>query len=70
MVIPIHTISRETSSWADGQVFRPERWLEPLPPVSNLPSGWSNLLAFSDGPRSCVGYRLGKIDKDSDTVLN
>jgi cytochrome P450 len=47
--------------WADGHVFRPARWLdEKLQPESNhLPRGWSGTLAFGDGPRNCVGFRLG-----------
>ncbi len=48
------------SIWKDPDVFRPERWLEPLPPSEDLCNGWANLLAFSDGPRKCIGLRLGK----------
>lgn len=47
------------SIWGDAMVFRPERWLEPLPPQDILLRGWGNTLAFSDGPRNCIGYRLG-----------
>ena len=48
------------SLWKDPDVFRPERWLSDLPPPQDLCSGWANLLAFSDGPRNCVGLRLGE----------
>ncbi|KAF8643360.1 hypothetical protein AX16_009088 [Volvariella volvacea WC 439] len=58
VVIPIFSISRESAVWGDGTTFRPERWLEPLPPQDVLTKGWSNTLAFSDGPRNCIGYRL------------
>ncbi|KAK0229912.1 cytochrome P450 [Armillaria nabsnona] len=58
VLIPIIAIQRQNSVWIDGDVFRPERWLEPLPPQELLCSGWGNLLAFSDGPRSCVGTKL------------
>ena len=47
------------SVWKDPDTFRPERWLDALPPSDVLCSGWSNTLAFSDGPRNCIGYRLG-----------
>ncbi|KAH7921939.1 cytochrome P450 [Leucogyrophana mollusca] len=58
VIIPIHSISRMDSVWGDGDAFRPERWMETLPPKDLLPSGWSQTLAFSDGPRNCIGFRL------------
>ncbi|KAJ3575313.1 hypothetical protein NP233_g1184 [Leucocoprinus birnbaumii] len=58
VIIPIIAIQRLDSVWKDPDTFRPERWLEQLPPSDDLPSGWSNLLAFSDGPRTCIGIRL------------
>ncbi|KAJ8590023.1 cytochrome P450 [Rhizopogon salebrosus TDB-379] len=58
VVIPIHAINRADSVWGDGSAFKPERWLEELPPRDILPSGWSNILSFSEGPRNCVGFRL------------
>ncbi|KAH7904546.1 cytochrome P450 [Hygrophoropsis aurantiaca] len=58
VIIPIHSINRLDSVWGDGGAFRPERWMEDLPPKDILPTGWSHTLAFSDGPRNCVGYRL------------
>jgi len=57
--MPIHTINRQNSVWGDGTVFRPERWMEKLPPQDMLTKGWGNTLAFSDGNRNCVGYKLG-----------
>ncbi|KAG1842159.1 cytochrome P450 [Suillus subalutaceus] len=58
VVIPIHTINRMDSVWGDGSAFRPERWLEEMPPRDILSSGWSNVMSFGDGPRNCVGFRL------------
>jgi cytochrome P450 len=29
-----------------------------------MPKGWGNLLTFSDGPRNCVGQRLGEVQSD------
>ncbi|THH06110.1 hypothetical protein EW146_g9715 [Bondarzewia mesenterica] len=58
VLIPIMAIHRLHSIWEDGDAFRPERWLEELPHREQLCMGWSNLLAFSDGPRSCIGMRL------------
>ncbi|KAH9846772.1 cytochrome P450 [Lenzites betulinus] len=58
VLIPIIAIQRADSVWKDADVFRPERWLEDLPPVEKLCSGWADLLTFSDGPRNCIGMRL------------
>ncbi|KAF5354609.1 hypothetical protein D9757_012335 [Collybiopsis confluens] len=58
IIFPIHAIGRQDSVWGDGGSYRPERWLETLPAADALPTGWSHLLAFSDGPRTCTGYRL------------
>ncbi|PBK86343.1 cytochrome P450 [Armillaria gallica] len=58
VIIPIIAMQRQDSVWGDGDAFRPERWLEPLPPQEQLCSGWGKMLAFSDGPRSCVGTHL------------
>ncbi|KAI0746369.1 cytochrome P450 [Daedaleopsis nitida] len=58
ILIPIMAIHRMSHVWKDADVFRPERWLEELPATAQLCSGWSNLLAFSDGPRNCIGMRL------------
>ena len=59
VIIPIIAIHRMDSVWKDPDVFRPERWLEELPPTKSLCSGWANTLAFSDGPRNCVGRHFG-----------
>ncbi|KAF5370377.1 hypothetical protein D9758_006897 [Tetrapyrgos nigripes] len=59
IVLPIIAINRLDAIWGDGLAFRPERWLEPLPNQSLLPHGYGNTLTFSEGPRNCVGFRLG-----------
>lgn len=60
VVVPIMSIQRMDSIWPDGDVFRPERWLEEdVKPRGKGYPGWSNLLVFSDGPRNCIGMRLG-----------
>ncbi|KAG8994783.1 hypothetical protein FRB94_009661 [Tulasnella sp. JGI-2019a] len=65
-------ISRQKSIWGDdADDFKPHRWLpsgsvhqddgpvSPLPPQSSLPQGWGGTLAFSEGPRKCIGERFG-----------
>jgi len=46
----------------DASVWRPERWFETesLPSLDKLNIGWGRTFAFSQGPRSCIGYRLGE----------
>ncbi|EIM81807.1 cytochrome P450 [Stereum hirsutum FP-91666 SS1] len=58
VIIPIIAIHRSVSVWGDPDVFRPERWLEQLPAQKDLVSGWSNLLSFSNGPRTCIGRKF------------
>ncbi|KAI0644064.1 cytochrome P450 [Trametes meyenii] len=59
VLIPAMSIQRAQDVWGgDADTFKPERWLGELPPADQLPSGWANTLAFSDGPRNCIGYRL------------
>lgn len=61
IVLPVHYLNRSDTAWGDGSVFRPDRWFEEPPSQDLLPKGWSNTLTFSDGPRMCVGYRLGEL---------
>ncbi|EIM85220.1 cytochrome P450 [Stereum hirsutum FP-91666 SS1] len=61
VIIPIISLHRSDAIWGDGNVFRPERWLGTLPDEALRLPGWSNLLSFSDGPRSCPGMRMAHI---------
>ncbi|KAI6008443.1 cytochrome P450 [Pisolithus marmoratus] len=56
--IPITTINTMCSVWGDGKVFRPDRWMDELPPKELCSTGWSRMLTFSDGPRTCIGYKF------------
>ena len=60
--IPNISINRVDAVWKDGRNFRPERWVEQggLPPRAEMQGGWSNIMSFSEGPRLCIGYRLGQ----------
>lgn len=58
-VIPINT---NPLVWGpNGDKFDPLRWIEPgrLPPQNELTGGVNGHYAFFEGPRMCVGYRLG-----------
>lgn len=63
-IIPVLTLNTIADIWGpDGASFRPERWLEgSFADPGALPHGpYSNILSFLDGPRVCIGWRLGKI---------
>jgi cytochrome P450 len=59
-MMPFHSINRLV--WEDGEEFRPQRWMDPnsRPGAEQLPRGWSGILTFGDGPRNCLGLRLGQ----------
>lgn len=61
-IIQLPYVAINRLAWADGHVFNPNRWLEAelQPESSKLPRGWGGTLAFGDGPRNCVGFRLGE----------
>ncbi|KAL7420604.1 hypothetical protein Q5752_004555 [Cryptotrichosporon argae] len=62
IVFPLTSINRMKSIWGpDGDVFRPERWLEKggIPDtVKALPSGYDHIFTFISGPRACLGMRF------------
>ncbi|OCH90175.1 cytochrome P450 [Obba rivulosa] len=61
--LPLLVINRSKALWGeDALEFKPERW-ESLPEaVSSIPGVWSNLLTFTGGPRSCIGYRFTLVE--------
>jgi len=64
IVTPIISIQKRAAVWgADATEWKPERWLAEnkhlFPDSKSLPDGVDNLLAFSQGPRLCIGWRLG-----------
>jgi len=63
--IPFKSIHTSERLWGpDAHEFRPERWLTPngLPKASEMPYGWAGLVAFCDGPRNCIGWRLAVLE--------
>jgi len=62
--IPSRTIDRLRRVWGeDAGTFNPERFLDPakMPNSEDTTNGWGNLFSFSEGPRMCIGFRLGKL---------
>ncbi|KAG9109692.1 hypothetical protein FRC07_008273 [Ceratobasidium sp. 392] len=63
--IPSISLSHLKSVWGpDAEVFDPERWLDParIPSPSETCAGWNGLFIFSEGARSCIGYRLAILE--------
>ncbi|KAI0676593.1 cytochrome P450 [Trametes maxima] len=58
----IFGVNRDLTIWgSDATVWKPERWLSPLPDsVTNahIPSVFANTMTFVAGPRSCIGYNF------------
>ncbi|KAG8732334.1 hypothetical protein FRC12_019331 [Ceratobasidium sp. 428] len=63
--IPSISLTHLKSVWGpDAEEFKPERWLDParIPSPSETSAGWSGLFIFSEGARSCIGYRLAILE--------
>ncbi|KAJ7196533.1 cytochrome P450 [Mycena pura] len=62
--IPFIPMNTNPSVWGpSGAVFDPSRWLTVRDPAAPaLPHGWSGMLTFCDGPRSCLGLRLAVLE--------
>ncbi|KAF9065733.1 cytochrome P450 [Rhodocollybia butyracea] len=64
--IPWAILNVNKQVWGDNaDKFIPERWIEPggVPPVDKLPRGpWNGVSSFSDGPQSCIGYRVAVLE--------
>lgn len=61
--IPYTLLNTNPAIWGPNALdFVPERWMASngVPLSTDLPHGpWSNLSTFADGPRMCIGWRLG-----------
>lgn len=56
MFIDVEALHRRRDLWGDdADVFRPERWERPVG------SNW-NFMAFSGGPRACVGQQFALVE--------
>ncbi|KAI0742839.1 cytochrome P450 [Daedaleopsis nitida] len=63
VIIPIMAIHHSPEIWGDdAQAFKPERWEHPPEALADIPGVWSHMLAFSGGPRACIGYRFALIE--------
>ncbi|VDB84019.1 unnamed protein product [Peniophora sp. CBMAI 1063] len=66
VLINIHGVNTNKDIWgADAKVWRPERWLEPLPQSvadANMPGLYANMLTFLAGPKGCIGLNFSLLE--------
>ncbi|KAF8521878.1 cytochrome P450 [Hysterangium stoloniferum] len=62
VVIPIHIMNKAKSIWGDNaHEFEPSRWLSSeigIPGKARDIHGYSHMLTFVDGPRTCLGRQF------------
>ncbi|KAA1472890.1 cytochrome P450 [Dentipellis sp. KUC8613] len=64
--VPVEALSLDREIWGpDAWQFVPDRWDSLPDAVATLPGLFSNILAFSAGPRSCIGQRFSMIEMKS-----
>uniref|UniRef100_A0A0W0FSC4 Cytochrome p450 n=1 Tax=Moniliophthora roreri TaxID=221103 RepID=A0A0W0FSC4_MONRR len=58
--------NRNPAIWGpDANEWKPERWLAPLPSSlveAKIPGIYSNLMSFSAGSRSCIGFKFSHLE--------
>jgi len=59
VMIPVFNYHRDPAIYDDPLVFRPERFLNN--PVGTDKGKGLFYLPFGDGPRNCIGMRMGKL---------
>ncbi|KAI0059755.1 cytochrome P450 [Artomyces pyxidatus] len=66
VVVDILGVNCDPDIWgADARAWKPERWLAPLPDSvakARIPGIYSDMLTFSGGSRSCIGFKLAEIE--------
>ncbi|KAI0633802.1 cytochrome P450 [Trametes polyzona] len=63
VVVPILSVHRSKAIWGDDALdFKPERWQQPPEAATAIPGVWGHLLAFTGGPRACIGYRFALVE--------
>ncbi|KAJ1307117.1 hypothetical protein OPQ81_001235 [Rhizoctonia solani] len=64
--VSIIAANRDKQTWGeDADEFKPSRWLQELPSAvqeSKIPGVYANIMTFSGGPRSCIGFRFTQLE--------
>ncbi|GAB0099412.1 hypothetical protein DMENIID0001_152680 [Sergentomyia squamirostris] len=59
ILIPVHAIQCDSKYYSDPEEFKPERFLQEHP---NSGSKGIIYMPFGEGPRICIGLRMGKME--------
>ncbi|KAI0357063.1 cytochrome P450 [Trametes cingulata] len=63
--VPVQSSNVSPELWGtDARVWRPERWLEPLPKSvtdAKIPGVYSHIMTFWGGGRSCIGFTFAQL---------
>ncbi|RPD79156.1 cytochrome P450 [Lentinus tigrinus ALCF2SS1-7] len=66
IVMNINAANRDPTLWGpDADVWRPSRWLEPLPRAveeAHVPGVYSHLMTFIGGSRACIGFKFAQVE--------
>ncbi|KAF9058388.1 cytochrome P450 [Rhodocollybia butyracea] len=66
IIISILASNRNPAIWGpDCLEWKPERWLSPLPKTigeAHVPGIYANLMTFSGGGRSCIGFKFSQLE--------
>ncbi|KAI8989217.1 cytochrome P450 [Trametes punicea] len=65
VLVNLQGLNCNRSLWGeDAYEWKPERWLKPLPSAledARVPGVYSNLMTFSGGARSCIGFKFSQL---------
>ncbi|KAI1786391.1 cytochrome P450 [Ganoderma leucocontextum] len=66
VITNLQASNRNKALWGeDADEWRPERWLSPLPEAleeARIPGVYSNLMTFTGGARSCIGFKFSQLE--------
>ncbi|PSS34169.1 hypothetical protein PHLCEN_2v1786 [Hermanssonia centrifuga] len=66
VLVALAACNRSRAVWGeDALEWKPERWLSALPETvgqARVPGVYSNLMTFSGGGRSCIGFRFSQLE--------
>ncbi|RXW14175.1 hypothetical protein EST38_g11675 [Candolleomyces aberdarensis] len=66
LIISLLNCNTDPDIWGpDAREWKPERWLAPLPSSvqeARVPGVYSNLMTFSGGGRSCIGFKVSELE--------
>ncbi|KAM5542007.1 hypothetical protein V8D89_004317 [Ganoderma adspersum] len=66
VITNLQASNRNKVLWGtDADEWKPERWLNPLPEAleeARIPGVYSNLMTFTGGARSCIGFKFSQLE--------